>query len=600
MLEAIIGLFKALSPSQRKRFYALQFLVIITALFETMGVALIGPFMMLVSNKDLAHSHDVFSQLFTASQLASVDDFMFWCGCALLGLLVLGTIVSISTTWLLARFSANVGAEFSNRLFAYYMHQPWLFHIQNSSSSLIKNIATEVARVNEKILAPLLQISARAVLSIFLLVTIFLFNPIVAMTGFCVFALAYFIFYLSVKKYLSYTGTEISKEQAIRFKLMNEGFGGIKDTLLMNRQPSFTSRYDKSNTRYAKMISTTQVFTQAPKYFIELMAFGALIFLTLFLVKSSSDGAQALLVSLSVYGLAGFKLIPAFQNIYGQISTIKGNLAAFELLKEDLQMLKSSIQNNQNSEKDLQFKSAGSIQLSDIRFSYPSKSKPALDGISMKIQLGQSIGFVGSSGSGKSTMADFILGLLEHSEGTIELAGNKPITIFNNRSWKSQIGYVPQSIFLTDTSIAENIAFGLPVDEIDMTKVSRAISMACLTEFINDLPNGLETTVGERGVQLSGGQRQRIGIARALYNDASLLVFDEATSALDGITEKQIMNEIHSLAEDKTTIIIAHRLATVVECDCIYLFDKGKIIAQGSYDELISSNPLFQKMAKYA
>src|SRR5699024_8668510 len=301
----------------------------------------------------------------------------------------------------------------------------------------------------------------------------------------------------------------------------------------------------------------------------------------------------------AIYALACFKLLPALQQIYSSITQIKGNSAAFEAVKEDLQQ--SKITQNKLNEKTVspKLKFEQQIRLDDISFAYPNKDKYALHNVIISIPFNHVIGIVGSSGSGKSTLIDIILGLLPPQSGEIYI-DDTLVTKDNIRGWQNNLGFVPQSIFLSEGSIAENIAFGIPANEIDYDQVMKAISLAHLTELVEELPEGINTKVGERGVQLSGGQRQRIGIARALYNEADILIFDEATSALDGITEKIIMDAIHDFTGQKTIIMIAHRLKTVQKCDTIYLMEKGRVIDQGTYQQLVENNPKFREMAEHS
>jgi len=296
--------------------------------------------------------------------------------------------------------------------------------------------------------------------------------------------------------------------------------------------------------------------------------------------------------------LAGFKLLPAFQQVYTSLSNIRGNLSAFDAVRDDLRA--SSLDTvNRVIPTDEHLAPTKDIRLDNVVFSYPGKEEPALKNIDITIPANRVIGLVGASGSGKSTAIDLLLGLMAPQQGQL-LVDGEPITEENVRAWQNSLGFVPQSIFLADSSIRENIAFGLPPEAVDEDKVNRAANMAHLDELLAELPNGLDTRVGERGVQLSGGQRQRIGIARALYHDADVLILDEATSALDGITEKLIMDAIHDFSGKKTIIMIAHRLATVRQCDSIYLLEHGRVTDHGTYDELASRNTIFQRMAQHA
>jgi HlyD family secretion protein len=332
---------------------------------------------------------------------------------------------------------------------------------------------------------------------------------------------------------------------------------------------------------------------------MELIAFGSMIGLVLLLIKLHQGDLGVVLPILAVYALAAFKLLPALQQIYTSLAQIKGNVAAFEEVKEDLKKSANNLKPVIKDKAHLQTALKDKINLKNIKFSYPGKSIPAVNAVSMTIPVNSVIGVVGSSGSGKSTLIDLLLGLLTPQSGQMYI-DDTLITNENKRAWQNTLGFVPQSIFLSEGSIAENIAFGLPIAEIDLQKVNKALDLAHLTELVEQLPDGINTKVGERGVQLSGGQRQRIGIARALYNEADVLVFDEATSALDGITEKIVMDAIHEFSGRKTIIMIAHRLKTVQKCDIIYLMAQGEIIDSGTYEQLVENNPEFRKMAEHS
>ena len=302
---------------------------------------------------------------------------------------------------------------------------------------------------------------------------------------------------------------------------------------------------------------------------------------------------------MEIFVLAGFKLLPAFQQIYFSLSQIRGNLSGLKSIRNDL--LASIDQITLNSKDriilDEQFFSKGSIELQNVTFKYPETKKPAVSGLNIEIPHNKIIGLVGSSGSGKSTAVDILLGLITPDKGKVLIDG-KRLSQKNLRSWQDSLGFVSQVIFLADASIRENIAFGIKPENIDDKRIKDALKLSHLDEFVSELPNGIDTRVGERGVQLSGGQRQRVGIARALYNNADILIFDEATSALDSITEKHIMDAIHDFSGRKTIIMIAHRITTVEQCDIIYLIEDGEVADRGNYLDLSSRNKIFRKMAK--
>ena len=598
MFSQLKELYSLLTNDQRKKLLRLQILVVLMAFAEIAGVVSIGPFMALVGDISQLQGEGRLADLYRATGLEDPRDFLFWVGIGVLVVLTVAACISMFTIWRLSMYGAQVGAELGNRLFHHYMHQPWLFHASGSSSQLTNRIAQESTRITSSIINPLMQLNAKLVMAFFITLVIFLYNPLVAIVGFSIFSGAYILLYKTVRRRLVRNGRQISEAQQMRFKLMGEGFGGIKDALLLGRQKVFTDRFQAECEKFAAAQGTTAALGQVPRYAMELIAFGSVIFLVLYLLSVHEGNLGAILPVLSVYALAGFKLLPAFQQAYTGLSQVRGNLAAFDAVRDDLRassitVAKSSVAVGRR------LAPRSEIRLDNVVFSYPGKEEPALKGVNITIPTNQIIGLVGASGSGKSTAIDLLLGLIQPQQGNLMIDG-QPLTEEKRRAWQNSLGFVPQSIFLADSSIRENIAFGLPPEAIDEDKVNRAATMAHLDELLAELPQGLGTTVGERGVQLSGGQRQRIGIARALYHDAEVLVLDEATSALDGITEKLIMEAIHDFAGKKTIIMIAHRLATVRKCDSIYLLQNGQVADHGTYRELSERNDLFKRMADHA
>ncbi|MDF1589753.1 MAG: ABC transporter ATP-binding protein [Gammaproteobacteria bacterium] len=601
MFKLIKQLFSLLSPSQRRRFFGLQVLVVLTAFAEVLGVASMAPFMAIVGDMSILSGNGLLAELYIKSGMSSPDEFVFWLGVSVLVLLLFAALISMYTTWRLSMFATSIGSEIADTLYQFYMNQSWLFHSASSSAQLTKQVANETTRLTTLVLQPLMQMNARIVLAFFMSLGIFIYNPMVAIIGLLIFSVAYALLYKVVKYQLHNNGEIISNIHEVRFRLMNEGFGGIKDVLLLGRSSDFINRFEDSGKQLAYSLGTNNALAHVPRYLMELVAFGAMIGLVLYLLLTYEGDLGVILPVLSVYALAGFKLLPAFQQIYFSLALIKGNISAFTSIKEDLEnakiMNKNDLLGSFNTEDKLPL--FDSIKLKNIKFTYPNKTDAALNSLTLSIPANKVVGIVGSSGSGKSTAIDVLLGLIEPQAGQV-LIDNTKIESINRRAWQNTIGFVPQSIFLSEGTIAENVAFGVPEKDINLSQVKVAIKLAHLEELISELPDGINTKVGERGVQLSGGQRQRIGIARALYHEASVLVFDEATSALDGITEKVIMDAIHDFNGQKTIVMIAHRLKTVQKCDIIFFIDKGKVIDQGTYQELIEKNTQFKKMAAHA
>ncbi|MCP3901795.1 MAG: ABC transporter ATP-binding protein [Desulfobacteraceae bacterium] len=598
MIKLIKDLFRFLSPEQRRNFYTLQLLVIIMSVAEITGIAFVGLFVTIISNNELISTNNILIAIYNIINAKNSHEFIFFFGLFTLIGLAIGSFISIYTIWRMTLFAAKTGSEIGDRLFAYYLNQPWLFHVDNNSSFLTKQIATEAGRTTNRIIQPLLSLNGKVVLATFMSCAALLYNPALALVGLCIFTSSYILIFKLAKIKLTRNGQLITQSNAKRFSLMSEGFGGIRDLLLSRRQENLISQFRENGKTLAKGLGNNQTIAQAPRYLVELVALGSVIALVLFLLKSKSGNLLEILPILSIYGLVGLKLLPTLQAAYGHMAHIKGALPAFQAIQKDLEAsLTQEKQNdipNKNATQQLTIKN--NILLKDIYFTYPGKKDIALNNITINISANNSIGIVGPSGSGKSTILDILLGYIQPQSGKILVDGN---TLDNSQMqlWKNSLGYVPQSIFLADASILENIAFGLPIKKINLKMAQRAAKLAHLDEFINKQNSGIHCQIGEHGAQLSGGQRQRIGIARALYNNANILIFDEATSALDGIAEKLIMEAIHEFSEEKTIIMIAHRLNTVKNCNQIYYIENGQVSQQGTYDELLESNADFKKMA---
>ncbi|MDW5377014.1 ABC transporter ATP-binding protein [Halomonas sp. HP20-15] len=600
MIKSLAELYSLLTDEQRKKLLKLQILVTLMAFAEIVGVVSIGPFMALVGDMSRLQGEGLIADIYRATGAGSPTSFLLWVGVGVLLMLTLAALISMVTIWRLSLYGARVGVELGNRLFKHYMYQPWTFHAAGNTSQLTNKITQECQRITLSVINPLMLMNAKLVMAIFMLMAIFIYNPLVAIVGLVVFIVAYLLLYATVRRRLIANGTAISEAQTQRYKLIIEGFGGIKDALVLGRQRIFTRRFSEASGYFADAQGVNQALSQAPRYAMELVAFGSVIFLVLYLLATYQGNLGSILPVLSVYALAGFKLLPAFQQVYSSVSQIRGALAAFDTLRDDLRASVAGVNEDNDVPVDVgRWVPQHSIAMQDIVFTYPNKQDPALDGLTLEIPANRVIGLVGASGSGKSTTIDMLLGLIKPSTGRLLIDG-QPLEKGDMRAWQNTLGFVPQHIFLTDATIRENIAFGLPPESIDDVRVCRAASMAHLDGLLNELPEGIHTRVGERGVQLSGGQRQRIGIARALYSDAEVLVLDEATSALDGITEKLVMDAVHDFSGKKTTIIIAHRLATVKQCDCIYLIDQGRVVDAGRYEELLLRNDIFKRMAAHA
>ena len=596
MIKTIIEFFSLLTSSQRRRFYTLQILVIIMTFAEVASIFSITPFMAIVGDPSLLQKENLLGTLYIKSNLTSPYEFIFYLGFIVLAILMISAFISIFITWRLAIFSTKIGVEIGDSLYSYYLNQDWLFHTRGSSSNLTKKISTDTARLTTEFILPLMYLNSRLCLTLIVVLILLIYDPLVLTICLVIFSGGYFFIFKIAQTKLEINNKNISNMFLERYKLMNSGFGGIKEVLLMGKSSNFIKLFTTAGNKLAYSQGVNKAIALVPRYFMELMGFTFMISLVLYLI-SKSQGVlflASILPILSIYAIAGIKLLPALQQIFGAITTIKGNLSAYRSIEEDLKNINTQVKKKIEANKQVWSKH-NEICLKNITFNFTEKKFFTINNVSLTIKPNTSVGFVGKSGSGKSTIIDIITGLIEPQQGEITIDGI-PLNKKNLRTWQNKIGIVPQAIFLLEGSIAENVAFGISHDLIDHQQVKKALKLAYLEEWLSGLENGIHTKVGERGIQLSGGQRQRIAIARSLYYEPDVLIFDEATSALDRITEKTIMNSIDDFSGKKTLIMISHRLTTVQKCDQIFIIDKGSIIDSGTYQELLKKNEQFKKM----
>ena len=595
MFKVIQKIFKLLTSDQRKKFFYLQIYVLLMSIAEIIGLSSIIPFMKLVGDINQIKSDTIIFKIYQFSGINSEIGFLILMGLFVLTLLFISSFTSIFTLWKLSMFANKTGTEISDRLYNYYINKNWLFYSSTSIANLTKKISVESSRLTSGILIPLIQINARVSIMFFITIILFFYNAEIALVGSIIFGFAYAILYKFVKSKLQKNGRIISEVNESRFRLINEVFGGIKELKILGREFEFLKLFKKSSSQLAFSQGINTVIASVPRYFIEFIAYGSIISLLLYLISSFQGEISKILPLITFFALAGFKLLPSFQIVYSSTARIKGNIAAFESIEQDLIDSKKEINSDSNLNKFSIFPK-DKITLENVTFIYPQKKIPVIKELSITIPSKKIIGVVGKSGSGKSTLIDILLGLIKPDIGKLKV-DNEIIDEKNVRSWQNSLGYVGQDIFITEGTVAENIALGVPKKFIDYDRVKDAIKKSFLDEVILDLKEDINSAIGERGIQLSGGQRQRLGIARALYHDAKVLFFDEATSSLDGITEKIIMQSIHSMDTKKTIIIVAHRLMTVKKCDKILFLDKGRLVDHGTYEELLLRNVSFHEMS---
>jgi ABC-type multidrug transport system fused ATPase/permease subunit len=598
MIRKTLDLFER---RERWQLIGLCVVIVFVALVQTIGVASIMPFMSLVSNPDMVTENARMRSVFDALGFESTRSFLLFVGIAVLGLMAFSNAITAFEHWLMLRFVWRKQHRLSVRLLSKYLHEPYDFYLNQNTSGLAKNILTEVLEVINGVLMPAIKTLAQLLVIVSVLSLLVLVDPQIALAATIVLGGGYGVIYALVRRGQNRLGKVRRHNLALRFKTAAEALGSIKETKVLGREAEFLRRFSASDRKYSEAIASNAIVRDMPRFALETIAFGGILLIVLYLLRTRDDFGQAVAV-MSLYALAGYRLMPALQQVFRGVAQIRFFRPALDNLHADLQERSPrpgprAVKKRGEVAIPLPFER--SIVLDRVAYAYPGGETDVLKSVDLEIRKNTSVAFVGRTGSGKSTLVDILLGLLEPRQGTIRVddAVVSPETV---ASWRRHLGYVPQQIYLCDDTLARNIALGVPDDEIDHAAVQRAARIAHLHEFIATMPLGYETVIGERGVRLSGGQRQRIGIARALYHDPDVLVMDEATSALDGITEDAVIQAIKDLARQKTIVLVAHRLTTVRDCDAIYMFDGGEIVASGTYDELMKTNLSFRSMAREA
>ena len=595
MIKDIKKILFLLDKDDKKRSYLLLLASICMAIFEVFSVASIMPFIAIISNENLILTQPILFKIYNYFELSSPKVFIIIFGVFSFLLFVLSLTCKAITTYLQIIFMQYTEYRISQRIFGRYINQPYEWFLNQNSSILGKTILSEVNTIINYGLLPLITITSQSIVAISIFTLVIIVNPIMALTIIGLLGSLYILIFKIFSKFIKRIGAERSETNSLRFKLLNEAFNASKIVKLLGLENSYIRRYNPIAKRYAIKESYLQGVTQLPRFIVEIVAFGGIQVLIILIILSGKDISKSLPL-ISLYVFSGYRLMPAIQQIYNSFTQFRYVSIPLDNFYRDSFTL--SI-NHQNKSNNKQFKFKNSIKLENISFQYAGSKKEIINGLSMEIMKKSKVGLVGSTGSGKTTTIDVILGLLSPTKGKL-IVDNRLINKKNIRSWQNILGYVPQDIYLSDENIAANIAFGIRAKDIDYEAIEKASRIANLHEFvINELPNGYETKVGERGVRLSGGQRQRIGIARALYHNPKILILDEATSSLDNLTEKAVMEAVNNLSKEITVILIAHRLSTVKNCDTIYFLEKGRLIAKGKYEELRKTVPAFEMMSRF-
>jgi len=578
-----------INSHEKKRAVFLLIMIIIMAFLEMAGIASIFPFIAVLTDPSVIEKNFILNFMFQALSKFGVQNnkqFIFVLGLILFFILIISLFFKVITTYLQIIFMAKLIHSISRRFVEGYLHQPYSWFLSRNSTDLGKNILSEVGNVVANGIGKLIDLITKGAVAILIIILLIIIDFKLALIVSFSIILNYLLIFYSLKTYLKKIGKESSKNNQLRFITISEAFGAVKEVKVLGLEKVYIKSFSNSSQIFARTHASASIIAALPRFFLEAIAFGGILLIILYMMSKSNNFSDALPVII-LYAFAGYRLIPAIQVIYAAISQLTFVGPVVNKLYDDLINLQS-FEDNKHQGK-ISFNKT--ISLKNIHYNYPGvSSRIVLKDITLNIPAKSIVGFVGPTGSGKTTLIDIILGLLETQKGSLEVDG-EIITKQNSRSWQRCIGYVPQHIYLSDATVAANIAFGVESLNIDQAKVENASKIANLHEFVlNELPKQYQTTIGERGVRLSGGQRQRIGIARALYFNPSVLVLDEATSALDNQTEKAVMDALNNLGKDITIILIAHRLNTVKICDLIFKVKKGQLVAQGTFSDLFGKN----------
>jgi len=594
VLEKLNTLF---DQKEKLQFVGVMAVAIAAALLQALGIISVLPFLQLVMEPEMVRENKWLNLLFVSLGFKSVFSFTIFVGFAMLGILLVGNAISAFFAWLKVRFVWQKNHDISSALLRKYLSLPYVYFLSKHSADLGKNILSEVEQMTGHLLLPLMRILTSGIVVFIILTLLFFVNPAVAAITVLLFGSLYVAIFVFLRRRLRVKGEKRVQENTGRFTVATEALAGIKDIKILGREGYFLERFSNHSAKFSKLQAWVAVIGQLPQYFMETVAFGGVIALILVLLSLGQEGSKIIpLVSFFVF--AGYRLMPAFQEIFYGVSSVQFNRAILDRISRDMNEETTAPPVFKKRELPAPLVLRERIALENMSFCYPHSRQIALSHVSLEIPKSSFVGLVGPTGGGKTTLGDLLIGLLSPSEGRmtvdgVEIRGN------NVWNWQRNIGYVPQQVFLYDDTVTRNVVFGLPDERIDRTRVEEVCRIANLHDFIEqELPNGYDTPIGERGIRLSGGQKQRIGIARALYHDPEVLVLDEATSSLDGITERAVLQAIENVAKKKTVIAIAHRLTTVKNCDTIYLIDKGAIVTQGTYEELMERDEQFRAMAR--
>jgi ATP-binding cassette, subfamily B, bacterial PglK len=588
-----------LTPKQRRGILTMQIVSVAMAFSTVGGIAAIAPFFAVLGQPELIDHNALLHWAYAHGGFSSKRGFVVALGIAFIAVMLIANLINVLGSLAMSRLALRIGTELQSTLFAEYLSRPYSFHIRVNGTTLISNILYETARATNGILRNAFMLVTNLVTASFIILSVLVLKPLIGLAIIGGLGGGYALIYFVLRKRLLQLGKTQSRSAIELERILQESFGAIKEIIVLQAQNFFRGRFERASKSFSLAAAQNQVVAENPRYLMECVAAVGLVGLALVL-GGREGGVGPWLGQLTFLAFASYRLLPTLQQVFAASVNIRAGRAGLALIAADLRQARTAIHattlaNLTRADRPWQVRPQREIRLEKVSFRYAPDQPWALEGVSLRIPAGAAVGIVGVNGSGKTTLVDVIVGLLVPSEGRVEVDGSA-LDETNRTAWQSRIAYVPQNIFLLDSSIAQNIALGIPAADIDRHRLLEAVRLAQLDEFVKTLPEGYDHGIGERGIQLSGGQRQRIGIARALYREATVLVFDEATNALDGLTEQELMATLDTLRGSYTTILIAHRMTTVHSCDIIFELANGKITGSGTYDGLLKSSAAFRRM----
>jgi ATP-binding cassette, subfamily B, bacterial PglK len=571
--------------NRRRRYqgFLLLALTFVSSAAEVVSLGAIIPFIGILTQPERAMQSASVGAFARWLGITSASDLVLPLTLAFAAAAVVAGALRLTMIWASLRIATATGTDFGLDVYRRTLYQPYRVHITRSSSEIISGITQKIAAVVIVLMSAVTLVTS-SILFVAIMIALVSFEPMVAGASLLVFGAGYGLIAWQSRRRLARNSSIVAREQIAVIKALQEGLGGIRDVLLDGTQKVYIDSYERSMRPLQRATGENIFMGQAPRYAMETLGMVLVAGLAYTITRNSSDVGTALPI-LGALGLGAQRLLPLLQQMYGAWSYVAGSRGS---LVDVLVLLDQPMSEEAGRPLPAPMEFAQAVEFRDVCFRYADAGPWILENISLRIERGSRVGIVGTTGSGKSTTLDLLMALIDPTEGEI-LVDGRPVSGTQRRAWQQAIAHVPQNIYLSDTTIAENIALGVRANAIDMDRVREAARRAQIAEFIESRPGGYQAIVGERGISLSGGQRQRIGIARALYKRASVLILDEATNALDSTTETAVMEGVEQLSDDLTIVFVAHRVSTLEHCDLIIQLEGGRIRARGSYKSLLEN-----------